>query len=103
MAGVRPLTCPGGRVRFTMRAVVSDYRFLTTWMIDASAEDVWNAIYHPEGWPDWWRGVQSVEKIEDGDENGVGGLYRHRWKSVLPYTVGFEIRTTRVELPTLIE
>jgi hypothetical protein len=86
-----------------MRAVVSDYRFLTTWMIDASGEDVWNAIYHPEGWPAWWRGVQSVEKLEEGDENGVGGLYRHRWKSVLPYTVGFEIRTTRVELPTLIE
>jgi hypothetical protein len=86
-----------------MRGRVADYRFLTTWMLDASPEAVWDEIYHPERWPGWWRGVQSVEKLAEGDDDGVGSLYRHRWKSVLPYTVGFEIRTTRVELPTLIE
>jgi Polyketide cyclase / dehydrase and lipid transport len=82
---------------------VADYRFLTTWMLDASPTDVWDAIYHPEHWPEWWKGVVSVEKLAGGDYDGVGSVYRHRWRSVLPYSVGFDIRTTRVELPTLIE
>jgi hypothetical protein len=82
---------------------MADYRFLTTWMIDAPAPAVWDAIYHPEAWPGWWKGVESVEKLHDGDGDGVGSVYRHRWKSVLPYTVAFDIETTRVELGTLIE
>jgi hypothetical protein len=82
---------------------MADYRFLTTWMIDAPPQDVWNAIYHPERWPEWWKGVQSVEKLREGDGDGVGSVYRHRWKSMLPYTVGFDIETIRVEPGTLIE
>jgi hypothetical protein len=82
---------------------MADYRFLTTWMIDAPPQDVWNAIYHPERWPEWWKGVQSVEKLREGDGDGVGSVYRHRWKSMLPYTVGFDIETIRVEPRTLIE
>ena len=77
---------------------MADYRFLTTWMVDAPPEDVWNAIYHPERWPEWWKGVQSVEKLRDGDGDGVGSVYRHRWRSVLPYTVSFDVETTRVAL-----
>ena len=83
---------------------MADYRFLTTWLLDADPDAVWDTIYHPEGWPAWWKGVQSVEKLrEGGGDDGVGIVYRHRWKSVLPYTVGFEMTTTRVEPPTLIE
>ena len=33
----------------------------------------------------------------DGDEHGVGQVDRHVWRSVLPYTLGFDARVTRVE------
>ena len=83
---------------------MASYSFLTTWILDAPRDAVWDAIYGIERWPDWWRGVKSVEKIESGSDNGgVGALYRHEWRSVIPYPVRFETRITRVELPHLIE
>ena len=82
---------------------MAEYAFLTTWLLDAPREDVWNAIYDVETWPEWWRGVELVERVRPGDENGVGAVYRHRWRSVLPYTVGFDVELKRVEPPNLIE
>ena len=44
-----------------------------------------------------------VQKLEGGDGDGVGSLYRHEWRSVIPYPVRFETRITKIELPHLIE
>ncbi|MBD0317030.1 MAG: SRPBCC family protein [Thermoleophilia bacterium] len=79
------------------------YRFLTTWILDAPRDAIWEAIYCVEKWPEWWRGVEAVEKLDGGDENGLGSVYRHRWRSRLPYTIGFDMRTTRIEAPFLLE
>jgi len=82
------------------------YRFLTAWMLDAPRDDVFDAIHQVERWPEWWRGVESVERLDGGGGDGgdgVGSVYRHRWRSVLPYTVGFDIETTRIERPFLLE
>ena len=82
---------------------MASYSFLTTWILDAPRQAVWDAIYEIERWPDWWQGVRSVEKVEDGDADGIGARYRHEWRSVIPYPVRFETRITRIELPHLIE
>jgi uncharacterized protein YndB with AHSA1/START domain len=82
---------------------LAEYSFLTTWILDAPREAVWDAIYEIEHWPDWWRGVHRVEKLADGNGDGVGALYRHEWRSVIPYPVRFQTRITRIELPHLIE
>jgi hypothetical protein len=49
--------------------------------------------------------VTAVEVLEPGDTNahGVGQLARFSWRSVLPYTLSFETRVTRVEAPHLME
>jgi hypothetical protein len=47
--------------------------------------------------------VESVVKLEDGDDEGVGSLGRYVWKSRLPYRLEFETRTVRVERPHLLE
>jgi hypothetical protein len=82
---------------------MASYSFLTTWILDAPRDDVWTAIYELERWPEWWRGVRSVEKLADGDENGIGAVHRQDWRSVIPYPVRFETRITRIEPPYLIE
>ena len=82
---------------------MATYRFLTTWCLDAPVERVWDAIYAVEKWPEWWKGVEVVEKLEHGDERGVGSIYRHRWRSVLPYTVGFDMQTTRIQEGRVLE
>jgi uncharacterized protein YndB with AHSA1/START domain len=82
---------------------LADYRFLTTWLLDAERDRVWEAIWESERWPEWWRGVEEAEKLADGDAAGVGELGRYVWRSRLPYPVRFQIRTTRVERPHLLE
>ena len=82
---------------------MADYTFLTTWCLDAPIEAVWDAIYDSERWPDWWKGVEKVVELEPGDADGVGSVSRYTWKSRLPYRLEFDMSTTRVERPHLIE
>jgi Polyketide cyclase / dehydrase and lipid transport len=79
------------------------YSFLTTWILDAPRAEVWDAIYAIEAWPAWWSGVRTVEKLEHGDDAGIGAVYRHEWRSVIPYPVRFQTRITRIEPQHLIE
>jgi uncharacterized protein YndB with AHSA1/START domain len=82
---------------------LAEYRFLTTWLIEAPRERVWDAIYESERWPEWWHGVLEAEKLEEGDDAGVGQLGRYIWKSKLPYKLEFRARTIKVEKPHLLE
>ena len=82
---------------------MASYSFLTTWILEAPRDEVWQAIYEIEHWPEWWRGVQRVERLEQGADGGIGALYRHEWRSVIPYPVRFETRITRIDRPELIE
>ena len=82
---------------------MADYSFVTLWRFRAPLAPVWDLIYHSDRWPEWWRGVERVEKIEPGDAEGIGGVHRYTWKSKLPYRLAFDMRLTRVEPPSLIE
>jgi len=82
---------------------VARYSFLTTWCLEAPIGPVFEAIHDSERWPEWWLGVERVVELEPGDGDGVGSLGRYTWKSRLPYTLEFEVRTTRVERPHFME
>jgi uncharacterized protein YndB with AHSA1/START domain len=82
---------------------VTEYRFLTTWLLDAERERVWEAIHDSERWPEWWHGVVAVTKLETGGPDGLGELGRYVWRSRLPYDLEFLMRTTRVDRPRLLE
>jgi Polyketide cyclase / dehydrase and lipid transport len=82
---------------------LAEYRFLTTWLLETPREQAWDAIEAVERWPEWWRGVVSVEVLERGDEDKVGSRYDVVWRSRLPYPVAFEFRVDRVERPGVME
>jgi hypothetical protein len=83
---------------------VAEYAFLTTWLLDSPRQPVWEAIYDQERWPQWWRGVEEAVELRPGNGGGdVGSVARMVWKSLLPYRVEFEVTTTRVEHPHLLE
>jgi uncharacterized protein YndB with AHSA1/START domain len=82
---------------------VARYAFLTTWLLAAERERVWEAIHATERWPEWWRGVVRVTRVREGDGDGAGAVWDHEWRSVLPYPVRFRIETIRVERYRLIE
>jgi len=83
---------------------VPEYSLLTTWLLDSPREPVWEALHDQERWPSWWRGVEVAEEISrPPDGADVGTVSRLVWRSLLPYRVEFEILTTRVERPALLE
>src|SRR5262245_17169362 len=81
----------------------STYSFVTHWEVDAPIDAVWAELYRPIDWPRWWRGVLSVDQLEPGDADGLGSYYRIVMRSALPYRLRFNVRTTRLVRPTIIE
>lgn len=82
---------------------MAEYRFITTWQIEAPLDTVFNAIAQSLDWPDWWQGAEKVEQRAAGDANGIGSVRRYTWKSRLPYRLVFDARTTRIEPPAALE
>jgi uncharacterized protein YndB with AHSA1/START domain len=81
---------------------MAEYRFLTTWCLEAPIDPVWEAIHDSESWPQWWHGVARVVELEPGDERGIGQVGRYTWKSRLPYELSFDVKTLRKERPHLL-
>jgi len=75
----------------------------TRWRVHAPVDRVWEAIHHPEQWPNWWPFVRRVENVAPGDELGVGAVRRFTWTSRLPYSLTFTMRVTRVDRPRHLE
>ncbi|MDQ6817119.1 MAG: SRPBCC family protein [Actinomycetota bacterium] len=82
---------------------MAKYAFLTTWCLDAPIEAAFDVLSDSAAYPRWWKGVRSVEVLEPCDERGVGELSRFTWRSVLPYSLSFDLRSTRLQRPYLIE
>ena len=54
-------------------AAMAEYRFLTTWLLDAPRDAVWDAIYDSGGWPSWWQRRRARwSSSTTGDEDGLG-------------------------------
>jgi uncharacterized protein YndB with AHSA1/START domain len=79
------------------------YSFETIWQIPAPVERVWAELMAPSEWPRWWRGVERVQTLREGDANGVGSIRRYTFRSRLPYRLTFTLETTCVAPCTLIE
>jgi Polyketide cyclase / dehydrase and lipid transport len=83
---------------------MAEYAFLTTWLLESPREPVWEALHDQARWPSWWRGVEEAEELSRPPGGAdVGTVARMVWKSLLPYRVEFEVTTTRVERPHLLE
>jgi hypothetical protein len=82
---------------------VARYSFLTTWVLDAPLDPVWEAIYETSRWPAWWRGVTAARELVPRGPGGVGGVTRFTFRSRLPYALTFDMRSTIVDRPRLME
>jgi polyketide cyclase/dehydrase/lipid transport protein len=82
---------------------MAEYRFLTTWCLDAPIDRVFEAIDDAARWPEWWKGVTRAELLEPGRDDKIGRLWLLTWRSRLPYDLTFESRVTRREPPYALE
>lgn len=82
---------------------MAQFSLVSEWHLDAPIERVWDALIAVDDWPRWWRFVQAVVTLEKGDSEGMGSLRRYTWSSRLPYRLSFEMRTTALRRPELME
>jgi len=82
---------------------MAHYEFVTRWQFDAPIEPVFELLRDSAGYPRWWKGVKRVEVLRTGSDGGVGDVSRFTWRSVLPYSLSFDLEVTRVERPFVIE
>lgn len=80
-----------------------NYRFVTTWRIEAPLQAVSEAICYSMNWPHWWSNVERVEEIAPCDAQGIGGVRRYTWRGNLPYSLTFDIRVIHFEPLAVIE
>jgi hypothetical protein len=81
----------------------TNYRLQTVWWTPAVIDQVWEILASYKAWPSWWRGIQSVEVLRNGDQSGVGTVLRQGWRSRLPYTLVFDLEMLRIESRKLLE
>jgi hypothetical protein len=81
---------------------VAEYSFLTTWLLEAPREQVWEVLQDTGGWPAWWRGVVRVEHRGVPRADGTGGRHLVEWRSRVPYSVEFEFEVEQVDAPALM-
>ena len=82
---------------------MADYSFVTRWRVDAPLERVWDAIIHPETWPQWWKAVVKTVELAPGGADSIGRTLRYTWRTQLPYGFTFDMRVTRIEPMSVIE
>ena len=75
----------------------AQYRFSTTWRIEAPLPAVWAAVRDASHWPRWWKNVERVVEIASGTSEGIGAVHRYTWKGVLPYRIVFDMHVTHVD------
>ena len=69
---------------------------MTTWLLDASRETVWEVLQDVERWPSWWRGVKRISVL--GEDR-----YRVAWRSRIPYELEFDFVVERTDAPLEME
>ena len=57
---------------------MAKYEFVTIWRFKSPLAPVWEMIYNSDRWPVWWKGVERVERLKEGDENSIGSIHRSR-------------------------
>lgn len=78
---------------------MASYRFLTTWLLEAERQAVWDVLADVRSWPQWWPGVESVRELAAGDAHTVGSRYRVRWRAPIGYSVEFDFTVESVDEP----
>jgi hypothetical protein len=86
-----------------MEEAMNNYRLQTVWWTSAPIDRIWETLADYKAWPNWWRGIQKVEVLRNGDESGVGTVLSQQWRSWMPYTLVFELEMLHIESKKLLD
>lgn len=72
------------------------FDLVSHWRLQAPLPDVWQALTDTEGWPRWWPGVTAVQRLAEGDAQGVGRRRRICFRTGLGYRLDLVLEVTEV-------
>ena len=68
-----------------------EFRIISHWRIEATIQEVADALSEPERFPDWWGDVYlSVKTIAEGNAQGIGQTVAVHSKGWLPYRLNWQ-------------
>ena len=74
------------------------YSFVTNWFIPAPLDRVWEALYSPESYHEWWPMFAEYKRLTP-ESTGVGARAERVVVGVLPYRLRYTTTTTRYDPP----
>lgn len=78
----------------------NDYRFVTTWRVPGTLEEVNEVLSDGPDLARWWPSVYlEVRNLRPGDEHGVGSVVDLYTKGWLPYTLRWQFEVTESRYP----
>lgn len=75
---------------------VAYFDLVSHWRLDAPVPRVWRAITETEHWPRWWPGVVGVQRLTNGDAQGVGRKQQLTFRTGLGYRLHLVLEVTEV-------
>ena len=79
------------------------YHLITRLRLSADRKRTWDAFIEVREWPRWWRWLDDVEMVEEGNEDGVGAVFRQTISSPLRYGFSWQTEIVRVQEEALVE
>lgn len=81
----------------------SAYHFITRWQIPGNCETIFDILAEPLELVRWWPEVYlDVQEIDPTEPEGLGKRFDLYTKGWLPYTLRWQLMTTRVERPVYL-
>ena len=78
----------------------NDYHFITRWRVEATAQEVSDVLDDAADLVRWWPDVYlGVEQLEEGDDDGIGKVFRLYTRGRLPYTLRWYFRVVESRKP----
>jgi hypothetical protein len=78
----------------------NEYKFITSWRVRATAEEVYDLIADPLDYPRWWPSVYlQTRLIEPPNESGLARRISLHTKGWLPYTLRWESCSIEADRP----
>lgn len=81
---------------------MAHYRFESEWELEAPIDRVFELLTHPEDFQRWWPSVTQSQRLEEGDEDGVGAVAAYTLRSPVFYSMDFQAKALEVERPRRI-
>ncbi|HEX9924948.1 MAG TPA: polyketide cyclase [Anaerolineae bacterium] len=78
----------------------NDYHFITHWRVQSTLEEISQIIGNGPDLVRWWPSVYlEVQKVEPGNEQGIGKVVSLYTKGWLPYPLRWQFRVTESRYP----